>query len=131
MTFSSFGASLDAVSNMQNVAEVFVIGGQSLYEEALSDQMAPHCKLVIGTRINKDFESDCFMPAFEDRFEPLFVSQTYSMAKQQLTFDFCFFGNKQLMAQRPELIPTKLFEMYPKHPEMQYLEIIKEVMETG
>lgn len=35
------------------------------------------------------------------------------------------------MAQRPDLIPTKLFEMYPKHPEMQYLEIIKEVMETG
>jgi len=29
------------------------------------------------------------------------------------------------------LIPTKLMEMYPRHPEMQYLEIIKEVMTTG
>ena len=29
------------------------------------------------------------------------------------------------------MIPTKLMEMYPKHPEMQYLEIIKEVIETG
>ena len=29
------------------------------------------------------------------------------------------------------MIPTKLMEMYPRHPEMQYLEIIKEVMETG
>ena len=74
VTFSSFGASLDAVSEMKNVAEVFVIGGQSLYQEALSDEMSHLCKLVIGTRINKDFESDCFMPAFEDRFEPLFVS---------------------------------------------------------
>ncbi len=116
--FSSFGASIDAVSQMSNVAELFVIGGQALYEEALSDEMAHLCKLIIGTRINKDFESDVFMPAFEENFEPLFVSQTYSMIKEKITFDYCFFGNKQLMAERPDLIPTKLFEMYPKHPEM-------------
>ena len=29
------------------------------------------------------------------------------------------------------MIPTKLMEMYPRHPEMQYLDIIKEVMTTG
>lgn len=35
------------------------------------------------------------------------------------------------MKQRPDLIPTNLMSMYPKHPEMQYLETIKEVMESG
>jgi hypothetical protein len=29
---------------------------------------------------------------------------------------------------KPELIPTKLLEAYPKHPEMQYLEIIDDVI---
>jgi len=35
------------------------------------------------------------------------------------------------MAERPELIPTRLMEVYPRHPEMQYLDIIKDVMATG
>ena len=36
-----------------------------------------------------------------------------------------------LLSERPDLIPTRLMEMYPKHPEMQYLEVIKEVMDSG
>ena len=116
---------------MDNVAEVFVIGGSALYEEALSDEMSHLCKLIIGTRINKEFEADVFMPAFENKFEPLFISQTYSQPAQQLTFDYVFYGNKDLLVERPELIPTKLMEMYPRHAEMQYLDLIREVMETG
>ena len=118
MMFSSLGASMEAVSSMEDVAEVFVIGGQSLYEESLSDAMVNQCKLVIGTRINRDFEADVFMPEFEDRFEPLFVSQTFSQPADQITFDYTFFGNRDLMAERPELLPTRLMELYPRHPEM-------------
>lgn len=51
-----------------------MIGGQALYEEALSDDLSHLCKLVIGTRINCEYEADVFLPAFEDRFEPLFIS---------------------------------------------------------
>jgi len=93
--------------------------------------MVNHCKLVIGTRINRDYESDVFMPAFEDRFEPLFVSQTYSMPADRITFDHTFFGNRDLMSERPELIPTRLMELYPRHAEMQYLDIIRDVMANG
>ena len=35
------------------------------------------------------------------------------------------------MQANPELLPTRLMKMYTKHPEMQYLECIKDVMETG
>lgn len=35
------------------------------------------------------------------------------------------------MAQRPELIPQKLMSKYPKHPEMQYLEIIDDIINNG
>jgi dihydrofolate reductase len=76
--FSSFGASMDAVNARDDIGEVFVIGGQALFEEALSDEMSHLCKLIIATRINRDYEADIFMPAFENKFEPLFISQTYS-----------------------------------------------------
>ena len=119
------------MAKMPEVSETFVIGGQALFEEALSEELAPHCKLIFGTRINRDFEADVFMPKFEDRFEPLFISQTYSQPKDGITFDYSFYGNKELMKQRPDLIPTNLMTMYPKHPEMQYLETIREVMASG
>jgi dihydrofolate reductase/thymidylate synthase len=48
------------------VKETFVIGGQSLYEEAISEPFRDLCKSIIVTRINKDFESDVKMPPFED-----------------------------------------------------------------
>ena len=35
------------------------------------------------------------------------------------------------MKNNPGYVPTKLFEMDPKHPEMQYLETIKEVIASG
>ena len=35
------------------------------------------------------------------------------------------------MTERPDLIPTRLMELYPRHPEMQYLEIIRDVMASG
>jgi dihydrofolate reductase/thymidylate synthase len=36
-----------------------------------------------------------------------------------------------MLQQRPEMIPTRLMEKYPKHPEMQYLEIINDIIQTG
>jgi thymidylate synthase len=35
------------------------------------------------------------------------------------------------MSAKPELMPTKLMSQYPKHPEMQYLEIIDKIIKTG
>ncbi len=89
------------------------------------------CKLIIKTRINKEYEVDTFMPKVdeENTFTKLFISKTYS--QNDITFDYCFIGNRKLLEKRPDLIPTRLFTKYPKHPEMQYLEIIKDIMDTG
>ena len=37
MVYPSLGESIDALANMENIAEVFLIGGQAIFEEALSD----------------------------------------------------------------------------------------------
>jgi dihydrofolate reductase/thymidylate synthase len=130
LVFKDFETALMSLSENANVNELFVIGGSSLYEMAMNEYK-DFCKLIIATRINKTFECDTVIPNLEksEDFTPLHVSQTYSQG--DLTFDYCFFGNHNVLAEKPELVPTKLMERYPKHQEMQYLEVIDEVINTG
>ena len=72
--YPNLRSSVEAVSDMDFIDEIFLIGGQSIFEEALSEEWKDDCKLVIGTRINKDYEADVFMPEFEEHFEPLHIS---------------------------------------------------------
>ena len=54
------------------------MGGASLYELALN-KYANRCKLIFLTRINKDYESDTFLPVISTTtFTPLYISKTYS-----------------------------------------------------
>jgi len=87
-----------------------VIGGSSLYEMSMN-KYKDSCKLIITTRINKKFECDTFIPNLESQeinkdFPPLHISETYSQG--DLTFDYVFYGNTQLLSLQPDLIPTKL-----------------------
>jgi dihydrofolate reductase/thymidylate synthase len=122
-----------SLSGNSRVNEIFVIGGATVYEQALKSY-SEHCKLVILTRIGKDFEADTFMPKIpcdeaDAPFTKLHVSKTYQ--HQDITYDYCFIGNKKLLIAKPELIPTRLMAKYPRHAEMQYLEAIKDIIETG
>jgi len=121
---------LENLTNNPKVNEIYIIGGSTLYELAMN-KYTDYCKLIIKTRINKDYEVDTFMPKIDEEgtFTKLFISKTYS--HDDITFDYCFIGNRKLLEKRPELIPSRLFTKYPKHPEMQYLEIIKDIIETG
>lgn len=133
--YNDLEQALVTLSANPKVNEIFVIGGATVYEQALKNH-SDHCKLIILTRIGKNFEADTFMPKItcDDElagafFTKLHISKTYQ--HKDITYDYCFIGNKKLMSQKPELIPTRLMEKYPKHPEMQYLEIIKDIIETG
>ena len=78
LIFPSLLDSLESLSASKKVAEIFLIGGQRVFEDALTEEMRQLCKLIISTRINKDYDADVFMPKFEDFFEPIFISKTYS-----------------------------------------------------
>lgn len=100
--YSEFDQAIHALSANPKVNEIFIIGGNSLYETALK-QMGEHCKLVILTRIGKTFEADTFFPRLttDDTdatsiFTKLHVSRTYS--HKDITFDYCFIGNKKLLS---------------------------------
>lgn len=70
-----------------------------LYEMALG-KYSDYCKLIIKTRVNKEFECDTFMPKINDEtFTNLFISKTYS--HEDITFDYCFIGNRRLLEKHP------------------------------
>lgn len=66
--FSSLPDALEGVSQLRNKGQVWVIGGQSIYEEALSQ---PQCKRIYLTKIDAEFECDTFFPAIDEAvFKP-------------------------------------------------------------
>lgn len=98
---SDFEQALYSLSANPRVNEIFVIGGASIYEQAIKN-FSEHCKLVILTRIGKTFEADTFMPKIPCDDEPaggpftkLHISKTYQHG--DITYDYCFIGNKKLM----------------------------------
>ena len=127
---SDFELALEQLSANPKVNEIFVIGGSTIYDLALTKH-SDLCKLIILTRINKDFAADVFMPKIDESstFTKLHISKTYS--HKDITYDHVFLGNRSMMEHKPELIPSRLMAKYPKHAEMQYLEIIKEIIESG
>lgn len=61
--FSSLPDALEGVSQLRNKGQVWIIGGQSIYEEALR---LPQCKRIYLTRIDKEFECDTFFPEVDE-----------------------------------------------------------------
>lgn len=61
--FSSLPDALEGVSQLRNKGQVWVVGGQSIYEEALR---LPQCKRIYLTRIEKEFECDTFFPDIDE-----------------------------------------------------------------
>lgn len=61
--FSSLPDALEGVSQLRNKGQVWVIGGQSIYEEALR---LPQCKRIYLTKIDKEFECDTFFPEVDE-----------------------------------------------------------------
>merc|ERR1719384_2855143 len=88
---SSVASAVEKLASRMDVAEIFVIGGQAAYQEAVE---MPNCARVFLTRIAKDFECDAFFPAFDkSKFQVVHVSKTHS--RDDVAYDF-------MVYERPE-----------------------------
>lgn len=61
--FSSLPDALEGVSQLRNKGQVWITGGQSIYEEAVK---LPQCKRIYLTKIDHKFESDTFFPEIDE-----------------------------------------------------------------
>lgn len=135
LTASSVVNALDQLAERDDVSEVFAIGGESVYKEALD---LPTCVRIFTTRIAKDIECDAFFPAFDaDLFKVSYVSK--STSKDGLPYDFLVYERNDESEDSKSssvLAPSTAMAALGGagqflHEEYQYLNLIKHISENG
>jgi len=132
---SSLEDALQKLGLRDDVAEIFAIGGESVYKEALA---MPACNRIFLTRIARDIECDAFFPTFDDKlFKVSYLSKT-SSNKDGLSYDFLVYerihegdDEKGTLVQQASASMMALGGNQFLHEEYQYLKLIKEISESG
>jgi len=138
----SIAAAVETLEGRSDVGEVFVIGGQAAYQEAIG---MPSCIRIYMTRVAKDFECDAFFPMLDEKhFQIVHVSATRSSG--DIPFDFVIYERlpgkdggatgyhpaSAAMVQQPSsaLAAAGGAGTYA-HEEYQYLKAIQQIIEEG
>eukprot|EP00401_Gymnodinium_catenatum_P015097 CAMPEP_0117489624 /NCGR_PEP_ID=MMETSP0784-20121206/17133_1 /TAXON_ID=39447 /ORGANISM="" /LENGTH=489 /DNA_ID=CAMNT_0005284361 /DNA_START=45 /DNA_END=1514 /DNA_ORIENTATION=- len=126
---ASVANAMEMLSTMEAVEEIFVIGGQAAYQEAVGRK---DCSRIYLTRIGKDLECDAFFAAFDEaHFHVVHMSTTRS--KDALPYDFVVYErreNKEVGAPTPSA-PLATAGAGLLHEEYQYLSAIREIIDSG
>jgi len=132
LTASSVEDALKQLGEQDNVSEIFAIGGESVYKDALS---LPACGRIFMTRIAKDIECDTFFPAFDDSlFKVSYVSKTSS--RENLSYDFMVYERivetkeNEFVMPSPSMLALGGTDKF-LHEEYQYLNLVREICEKG
>lgn len=137
---SSVANAVTSLEGRSDVAEIFVIGGQAAYKEAME---MPSCVRLYITRVAKEFECDAFFPAISDAFQPVHVGATNSHG--DITFDFTIYervpqesltkdgyvGAATLVQQPSAALAAAGGAGEFLHEEYQYLKAIQLIIEKG
>jgi len=119
-----------ALAARDDLGEVFVIGGQRAYEEALEMDA---CERLYITRVGKDFECDASFPAFDPlSWRPVHVSKTSS--HEGIPYDFIVYERKgdsdAVKVPSPALAAAGGAGRF-LHEEYKYLEAIDDIIRNG
>ena len=87
---SSIDDALEKLGEMDEVEEVFIIGGANVYAQAVSH---PLCKKIYLTEIDGKFECDAFFPEFsKDKFKK--ISESDIQEEDGLEYRFIVYERK-------------------------------------
>lgn len=120
----------EAMEKLQQVSEkiesVYIIGGGSIYQQALDAQL---CTKIFLTEIESpEFECDTFCP-IDAKYKFKCVSSSDPITENDTTFRFQVL-ERQTSDQQPEpQMSPGVSE--PVHEEMQYLNLIQEILARG
>jgi len=129
---SSVADAAGRLAARDDVGEIFVIGGQEAYKEAVE---LPSCVRLYLTRIGNDFPCDAFFPAFDEtRFRIVRVSE--SRSHNGIPYDFVVYersddaGASLLKEPSAALVAAGGASQF-LHEEYLYLDAIREIIEKG
>ena len=119
-------------ASQMNYHRIFVVGGSQIYDEFLKSYK-PNCDAIFLTNVQKNVECDSFF-TLPDDFSPLYVSK--SRCENETSFDFRVYVRDSFLQEPTEYSKfTKAIDLYhlskTPHEEYQYLNILKDVIETG
>ena len=117
---------------MSTLGDVYVIGGASIYAEALRSKL---CKEILLTTVRKEFECDTYFPDVTS----LGFAKSHSVeahVQDGIAIDMAVYTQRneaeavQSIAIAPPMIPSDA-SAPAAHPEMQYLHLIRQIIESG
>jgi dihydrofolate reductase/thymidylate synthase len=142
---ASVASAVNVLHEREDVEEIFVIGGEGAYREALE---MPTCERIFMTRVGKEVECDAFFPAFEEAlFDFAHVGATRSHG--DLPYDFVVYQRRALSNEKsnedqsgynstplarvsnPSAPLAVLGAERFLHEEYQYLSAIRDIIENG
>jgi len=128
---SSVANAVEKLASRMDVAEIFVIGGQAAYQEAIE---MPNCARIFITRVAKDLECDAFFPAFDQsKFKAVHVSKGSS--RGDISYDFVIYespaARSESLVQPSAAVAAVGGTGQFLHEEYQYLDAIREIIEKG
>ena len=123
-----------AEERVSTLGDVYVIGGASIYAEALRSKL---CKEILLTTVRKEFECDTYFPDVTS----LGFSKSHSVeahVHDGVAIDMAVYAQKseaeaaQSTAGVPPMVPSgAAAAAAASHPEMQYLDLIRQIIESG
>lgn len=124
--FPNLQEALESADEDHRVRDVFLIGGQGLFNQAMPYKN--FCKNIFQTRIGQNVEGDVKVDkSLQDGFVLSEISQSY--AENGLNYDFTRWINPKLFAECHQEFMHKVFTK--ANQEQQYLDLIREIIETG
>eukprot|EP00928_Gymnodinium_smaydae_P067156 TRINITY_DN500_c0_g1_i2.p1 TRINITY_DN500_c0_g1~~TRINITY_DN500_c0_g1_i2.p1 ORF type:complete len:527 (-),score=137.09 TRINITY_DN500_c0_g1_i2:289-1869(-) len=128
---ASVADALEKMDAREDVAEIFVIGGQAAYREAVEMK---RCQRLYITRIAKDIECDAFFPSFDEN-EFRYVHVSTSRSHGDLPYDFVVYERVSQAERLASMTPSAPLAAAGGrgllHEEYQYLDAIREIIEKG
>lgn len=133
LSFASLSEAVNALDQDATVASVFIIGGESLYREAVA---SPLCRKIYVTEIFGEFEGfDTFfprVPADSYRLSKRTKSQPSSTAG--ITYRFVEYDAVEEVCDSvavPSSLPPQPMLSVRNTEELQYLDLVRDIIETG
>lgn len=121
---SSLTNALKWLEEQRDVDQIFCIGGESVYRACLA---LPECQRIYYTQVSSSDQSlldcDTFFPNIPKNFQLVNESPMDQTADGKLSFNFQLYERTPERATAPKDLPA--------HPEHQYLQLVRDVMEHG
>jgi dihydrofolate reductase/thymidylate synthase len=123
---------LDSPSVRSGIDQIFVIGGASVYKEALE---SPLCDTIHFTKVLQEFpDMDTFFPTISaDRFA--LSSRSKVIVENDISYQYCKFTPLPKEGDLAQPLPESISPADPmpssNSEEQQYLNLVRQILDTG